>query len=75
MALRGRFGNASGRPYIEGHLILPRLRISSDISFCVDTGADSTVLLPADGIRIGIDYDKLGPEVESVGVGGISLDY
>lgn len=75
MTLKGRFGNTSGRPYIEGRLHLPRLAISGDVSFCVDTGADATVLLPADGMRLGVDYEGLGPEIESVGVGGISLDY
>jgi len=75
VTLKGRFGNTSGRPYIEGRLHLPRLGITSDVSFCVDTGADTTVLLPSDGERMGVDYRNLETEVESVGVGGISLDF
>lgn len=43
--LRGRFGHASKRPYIQGRLFIPRLDIWSDISFLVDTGADKTTLL------------------------------
>ena len=73
--LRGRFGDTSGRPYLEGRLILPRLGIDSDISWCVDTGADRTLLMPGDGERMAIDYARLMRETESVGVGGISRDY
>ena len=73
--LRGRFGDTSGRPYLEGRLILPDLRISTDISFCVDTGADRTVLLPGDGVRMGIDFAGLTRETESVGVGGLCRNY
>lgn len=42
--LRGRFGDTTGAPYIEGRLILTRLNLTADISFLVDTGADYTVL-------------------------------
>jgi len=73
--LRGRFGDTSGRPYLEGRLILPSSRIDSDISWCVDTGADRSVLLPSDAARIGVDHAALTRETESVGVGGISHDY
>jgi hypothetical protein len=73
--LRGRFGNTTGRPYIEGRLILPRLNVESDVSWCVDTGADRSLLMPGDGERIGLDYTKFTRETESVGVGGISRDY
>ncbi len=73
--LRGRFGDTSGRPYIEGRLIFRNLKISSDISFCVDTGADQSLLLPNDGMRMGIDYTKLTGEAESVGVGGICHNF
>lgn len=73
--LRGRFGDTSGRPYLEGRLILPRLGIRSDISWCVDTGADRSLLLPADGTRMGIDYSKLTGEIPSVGIGGVVHNY
>ena len=58
--LRGRFGDSTGRPYIEGRLIIPRLNIKSDMSFLVDTGADRSLLMPGDGRRLAIDYSKLG---------------
>jgi len=73
--LRGRFGNTSGRPYIEGRLILSRLGIRSDISWLVDTGADRSLLLPDDGDRMNIDYAKLTGDEESVGIGGLSHNF
>lgn len=56
--LRGRFGDTSGRPYIEGHVFLPRLEKRGNVSFLFDTGAD-TSLMPVDGLRVGIDYAEL----------------
>jgi len=73
--LLGRFGNTSGRPYLEGRLILSRLGLAADISFIVDTGADKTVLMPLDGTRLGIDYAKLTTRFLSTGIGGVSADY
>ena len=74
--LRGRFGDTSGRPYIEGRLIIPRLSIRADISFCVDTGADRTILLPTDGTTMNLDYDDLVEDPRpSIGLGGVSFNY
>jgi len=73
--LRGRFDDTSGRPYIEGRLILPNLNICGDISFLVDTGSDVTRLHPIDGIRLHIDYDQLSGDAESVGTSGVSHDF
>ncbi|MHB8376813.1 MAG: hypothetical protein ACYDEB_07640 [Dehalococcoidia bacterium] len=68
--LRGRFGNTTGRPYIEGRLLLPRLALRSEISFCVDTGADRTILLPSDSMRMNLDFSRLGNRAAAVGIGG-----
>ena len=73
--LRGRFGDTSGRPYIEGRLILPNLNIRGDISFLVDTGADVSRLHPNDGVRLKIDYGQLSGDAESVGTSGVSHDF
>lgn len=74
--LRGRFGGTSKRPYLEGRLYIPRLSLWSEISFLVDTGADSTVLMPADGAKMGIDYSALTKSrVPAVGIGGQSYNY
>lgn len=70
--LRGRFGDTTGRPYLEGRLILPRLNVQGDISFLVDTGADRTVLMPVDAVRLGIDYRQLRGSHVTVGLGGMA---
>jgi hypothetical protein len=73
--LTGRFGNTSGRPYIEGRLSLPNLNLSANVSFVIDTGSDCTVLMPLDAMRINLDYSRLTKEVDSVGIGGICRDF
>ena len=73
--LKGRFGDTTRRPYIEGRVIIPRLQCRANISFIVDTGADQTLLMPIDGIRIGIDYRQLTGEKETVGIGGITNNF
>jgi hypothetical protein len=73
--LVGRFGNTTGRPYLEGRLFFPRLRLGGFISFLIDTGADQTTIMPADNLRIGVDYASLTDKQENVGVGGLSQHY
>ena len=74
--LRGRFGDTTKRPYIEGRLVISRLKLQQDISFCVDTGADKTTLTPADGILMGLDYSSLTEDPRpSLGLGGTSYNY
>jgi hypothetical protein len=68
--IRGRFGNTTSRPYIEGRISLPRLGKHSNISFLIDTGADTTVLSPIDAKKLGINYSKLLHPEDSVGIGG-----
>jgi len=70
--LQGRFGNTSGRPYIEGRLSFPRLGIAGDISFLMDTGADTSVIMPIDSGRMGVDVNQLTTTTESYGIGGVS---
>lgn len=73
--IRGRFGETTGRPYLEGRLVIPRLGIRGDVSFLVDTGADSSLIGPADGLEMGIDYTRLSRLTESVGTGGMAQSY
>lgn len=75
MPLQGRFDDTSGRPYIEGRLVIPRFNIVSLVSFLVDTGADSLLLHPADGVRMGLDYTKLNGSQSTIGIGGISSNF
>ena len=73
--IEGRFGDTTGRPYIEGRLAIPRLDIFGDVSFIVDTGADKTVLMPLDCNRLKLDYSTLITPTQTVGIGGLSMDF
>lgn len=66
----GRFGDTTGRPYVNGRLLLPRLNLAANLSFLVDTGADASTLMPADGLTIGIDYQTLINPTDVGGIGG-----
>lgn len=68
--IEGRFGDTSGRPYVEGRVYFPRFDLEGDISFLVDTGADASLLNPGDVARIGVDIDLLEGRAESFGLGG-----
>lgn len=61
---------------MDGRLfVLGQQELVSDISFLVDTGADSSMLMPADAVRMGTDYSKLTRKVESVGIGGVAQTF
>lgn len=67
----GSFDPDDGRPFAEGLLFIPKLKVVEPISFLVDTGSDGTCLMPTDGVRIGIDYSLLvGRKIYSHGIGG-----
>src|SRR5712692_2409912 len=73
--LRGRLGIASGAPYIEARISFPRLRLQGLVLFLIDTGADGTVLMPADSKRIGIDFRALRNPTVSEGIGGAASGF
>ena len=60
---------------MEGHVLLPRLGWSSNVSFIFDTGADTSLLMPLDGQRMGIDYGRFENEVPTLGIGGLSENF
>jgi hypothetical protein len=72
--LRGEFAG-NGRPYIRGELWIPRFNLRHDIRFCVDTGSGYTVLMPDDGLAIGVDYVKLDDEIDLATVGGATSTF
>ena len=67
--IRGWF-DYQGRPYVQGWLILPRLKIQGDVEFLVDTGADSTIIHPSDGQKLKVPFGDLQSEISAVGIGG-----
>ena len=60
---------------MEGHVLLPRLGKSGNVSFIFDTGADTSLLMPLDGQRMGIDYGMFEKQETSLGIGGASENY
>lgn len=73
--LVGRFGDTSGAPYLEARVVIPRLRLTGLISFLVDTGADGTVLMPADSRKLTINFGALRNPITSEGIGGPAKGY
>lgn len=58
------------RPFITATVALTSQAIMGDVSFLIDTGADATLLAPADVLVLGIDTASLPRGASSVGVGG-----
>ncbi len=56
-------------------MFLPRLRLNGNISFVFDTGADASLLMPLDARRIGINYTDLQKSEQSLGIGGVSVNF
>lgn len=75
MTLHGRFNEGTGRPQLDGHLQILDLEIGGTISFLVDTGADYTLLMPNDAVRLGLDHSLLKQELPVHGVGGSAICY
>lgn len=73
--LQGRFGDTSGRPYLSGRVIVPRLNVAGNVSFLFDTGADFTLLMPADAAIMNIDFNALQSPSSSFGIGGPAIAY
>jgi len=67
--LRGEFHLITGRPFVRGTIAIPRLRTLLNTVFLVDTGADVSVLNPADALALGIQDSAL---THSVDVGGVT---
>ncbi|HLY44121.1 MAG TPA: aspartyl protease family protein [Stellaceae bacterium] len=60
---------------IEGQLSMPQFGIDGQVLFLIDTGAERTILMPADAIRLGVEFDKLKNQDEGIGFGGRSTMY
>ena len=78
--IQGRFGDTSKAPYVEGRVTLPRLNITSHVSFLVDTGSDCCLLHPVDSLRMNLDWKQLdwtqlAQLNESIGIGGLSYNW
>ena len=79
MAIEGYFelgDRVTPAPHVLAYIYFPRLGIVDEISFLIDTGADSTSLHPRDINNLGIDYSYLREDslISSRGIGG-SIEY
>ena len=71
MSLTGQFKDATGIPSIEARVAFPDFDLAAKILFLLDTGAETTLLMPRDARRLGIDFGRLTPSFDLVsGVGG-----
>ena len=62
-------------PFLQAVVELPRLGLSNEVDFPLDTGADNTVLNPFDILNLNLDRTRLHPpDARSRGIGG-QLDY
>jgi len=73
--LRGRFGDTTAAPYIEASVHFPRLGLRGYVSFLVDTGANGSVLMPADSKKLGVDFRALRNPTTSQGIGGFAKGF
>jgi hypothetical protein len=76
--VEGRFETFTGAPTLDCYVDIKILKVSGVVPFLIDTGADCTVLMPADATRLKIDFDELerhGSKRKSFGVGGEVEDY
>lgn len=68
--LTGHYDRKAGRPQIEGYVEIRSLGVRGFVFFLIDTGADCTVLMPADAKRLNVDYSKIGQTAISLGSSG-----
>lgn len=70
--IRGYFsrGAVRRRPFVDADFVAPSLGITGRVPLLVDTGADSSVLAPADAVRLRIPLSQLPAGPRSAGVGG-----
>lgn len=71
----GRFESFSKRPVVDCFVSIPSLNVHDSVTFLMDTGADCSLLMPGDGIRLGIDYRSLDFRHTAFGIGGESKEH
>ena len=57
--LVGRFGDTTRSRCMEAYVSFPRSGLRGSVSFLVDTGADASVLMPADARKLGVVLRRL----------------
>lgn len=62
--------DGDGRPYVQGRLFIPRLKVDGYVDFLIDTGADFIGLHPNAGIPLGVPFAELKRPTPAQGIGG-----
>ena len=76
MALVGWVEDPNGCPYLDGHVTTRDAARTKRITFLLDTGADTSFLMPGDAHALGIDLGGLAMAPESTtGIGGEARYY
>lgn len=73
--IKGRFETFSKRPMIDCYLTIPAFKVAAIIPFLVDTGADCSLLMPADARRLNVDFERLIYTRMSYGIGGVCKEH
>jgi hypothetical protein len=60
---------------IQARVTIPSINAGAFVDFILDTGADCTTIMPADGRRMRVDYTRLLKEDHSIGTAGATLDF
>jgi hypothetical protein len=69
--IRGFFGS-DNRPYVVGLVSFPNLSLGPvAVAFLLDTGADKTMIMPLDAVRLGVDFNTHFANHPNSPVGGL----
>jgi hypothetical protein len=66
----GRFDAVSGRPTVDAHITIKSLDISGVVPFLIDTGADTSLLMPIDSVPLKVPFENLTNQRTAYGLGG-----
>lgn len=66
----GKFDELTGEPRIEASISLSGHRIGRGVSLLIDTGADTTTIMPDDSRLLGIDIGQMEGTNTIIGIGG-----
>jgi hypothetical protein len=67
--IHGRFGELT-RPYVSAQVTIAKAERIAKINFLIDTGADTTCLMPSDVFALRLRQPNWGDPVASRGIGG-----
>lgn len=64
------FFKEGGRPFFSARLFIPAIDVLFRLDLLLDTGSDTTVLMPQEGGAVGLKYNMLRRATTLSGIGG-----